>query len=99
MDKIGRIKRLIESSLNTSFGGEIVIVEMQILPTQKFNEETNEWTPDSHSVFLNLQDKRNTDSRPDFYHFVSDHPSYQISNMLESLLGFECVVDFVLQNP
>ena len=95
MDKITRIKRLVESSLDTSFGGEISIVSMVILPTQKFDEVTNEWIPDSHSIFLNLKDKRNLDNNPDYYHFVSDHPSYKVSNLLESLLGFECVVDFV----
>jgi hypothetical protein len=95
MDKITRIKRLVESSLDTSFGGEIHIVSMIVLPTQKYNEGTKEWVPDSHSVFLNLKDKRNSDNTPDYYHFVSDHPSYKVSTLLESLLGFECVVDFV----
>ena len=95
MDKIDRIKRLVESSLDTSFGGDIIIVDMQILPTQKFNEETNGWIPDSHSIFLNLKDKRNKDNNPDYYHFISDYPSYKVSELLESLLGFDCVVDFV----
>ena len=95
MDKIARIKRLVESSLDTSFGGEISIVSLQILPTQKYDEETKEWIPDSHSIFLNLKDKRNSGNNSDYYHFVSDHPSYQVSKLLEGLLGFECVVDFV----
>jgi hypothetical protein len=95
MDKIARIKRLVESSLDTSFGGEISIVNIQIIPTQKYDEETKEWVPDSHSIFLNLKDKRNSGNNPDYYHFVSDHPSYKVSNLLESLLGFECCVDFV----
>jgi len=95
MDKIARIKRLVESSLDTSFGGEISIVNIQILPTQKYDEETNKWVPDSHSIFLNLKDKRNSDNNPDYYHLVSDHPSYRVSSLLESLLGFECCVDFV----
>ena len=95
MDKIDRIKRIVESSLNTSFGGEIHIVSMTVLPTQKYDEGTREWIPDSHSIFLNLKDKRNSENNPDYYHFVSDHPSYKVSSMLESLLGFECCVDFV----
>ena len=95
MDKIARIKRLVESSLDTSFGGEISIVNIQIIPTQKYDEETKEWVPDSHSIFLNLKDKRNSGNNPDYYHFVSDHPSYKVSTLLESLLGFECCVDFV----
>jgi len=95
MDKIARIKRLVESSLDTSFGGEIQIVSLVILPTQKYDEETKEWIPDSHSIFLNLKDKRNSENNPDYYHFVSDHPSYKVSTLLEGLLGFECCVDFV----
>jgi hypothetical protein len=95
MDKITRIKRLVESSLDTSFGGEIQIVSLLVLPTQKYNEETREWVPDSHSIFLNLKDKRNSDNNPDYNRFVSDHPSYKVSTLLEGLLGFECVVDFV----
>jgi hypothetical protein len=95
MDKIARIKRIVESSLDTSFGGEISIVDMVILPTQKYDEVSNDWIPDSHSIFLNLKDKRNPENNPDYYHLVSDHPSYKVSTMLESLLGFECIVDFV----
>lgn len=95
MDKIDRIKRLVESSLDTSFGGEIAIVSLMVLPTQKYDEGTREWIPDSHSIFLNLKDKRNSGNNPDYYHFVSDHPSYKVSTLLESLLGFECVVEFV----
>ena len=95
MDKIDRIKRLVESLLNTSFGGEIIIVSLMVLPTQKYDEGTREWIPDSHSIFLNLKDKRNSGNNPDYYHFVSDHPSYKVSSLLESLLGFECCVDFV----
>ena len=95
MDKIDRIKRIVESSLNTSFGWEIHIFSMTVLPTQKYDEGTREWIPDSHSIFLNLKDKRNLENNPDYYHFVSDHPSYKVSNLLESLLGLECCVDFV----
>jgi hypothetical protein len=94
MDKIDRIKRLVVCSLVTSFGGEISIVTMEILPTQKYDEETKKWIPDAHSIFLNLKNKRKLDNNPDYYHFVSDYPS-NISKLLENLLGFECVVDFV----
>jgi hypothetical protein len=66
MDKIARIKRIVESSLDTSFGGEISIVDMVILPTQKYDELTNDWIPDSHSIFLNLKDKRNLENNPDY---------------------------------
>jgi len=84
MDKIDRIKRLVESSLNTSFGGEIQIDNLTILPTQKYNEEINKWIPDSYSLFLQIRKGS----------VILDRPN-QVEFLLESLLGFECCVDFV----
>jgi hypothetical protein len=84
MDKITRIKRLVESSLDTSFGGDISIVDMMVLPTQKYDEGTKEWIPDSYSLFLQIQRGSVTLDRP-----------REVESFLESLLGFECCVDFV----
>ena len=97
MDKIDRIKRLIESSLDTSFGGEISINDMMILPTQKFDESTNDWVTDSHTIFLSLK-RMNPPPKKEFFHFESDGnfvDARKVTIMLESLLGFECCVDFV----
>ena len=91
MDKIDRIKRLVESSLDTSFGGDVIIRDIVILPTQKYNEKTTVWDPDSYAIFLSIEDKRTDQS--DFYHYVSDDPRLKISGFLESLLGFEVCVD------
>jgi hypothetical protein len=97
MDKITRIKRLVESSLNSSFGGEISIVDMVILPTQKYDEETSKWVPDSHSIFLSI--KRKTPPQvQDFSHYESYGnlvDSREVTRLLEGVLGFECCVDFV----
>jgi hypothetical protein len=84
MDKIERIKRLVESSLDTSFGGEVSILDMMVLPTQKYDEGTKEWIPDSYSLFLQIQRGSVTLDRP-----------REVESFLESLLGFECCVDFV----
>ena len=84
MDKVDRIKRLVESSLDTSFGGDISIVDMMVLPTQKYDEGTKEWIPDSYSLFLQIQRGSVTLDRP-----------REVESFLESLLGFECCVDFV----
>lgn len=84
MDKITRIKRLVESSLNSSFGGEISISDMMVLPTQKYDEGTKEWIPDSYSLFLQIQRGSVTLDLP-----------REVESFLESLLGFECCVDFV----
>ena len=84
MDKITRIKRIVESSLNSSFGGEISISDMMVLPTQKYDEGTKEWIPDSYSLFLQIQRGSVTLDLP-----------REVESFLESLLGFECCVDFV----
>jgi hypothetical protein len=84
MDKITRIKQIVESSLDTSFGGDISIVDMMVLPTQKYDEGTKEWIPDSYSLFLQIQRGSVTLDRP-----------REVESFLESLLGFECCVDFV----
>lgn len=93
MDQVSRIKELVRLSLDTSFGGGISINEMVVLPTQKFSDEVNEWVPDSYTIFLSVKDKR--PDQPDFYYFSSDDPRYKLQDFLESLLGFECCVDFV----
>ena len=84
MDKIARIKRLVESSLDTSFGGEISIMDMVVLPTQKYDEEVSKWIPDSYSLFLQIRKGS----------VVLDQPN-QVEFLLESLRGFECCVDFI----
>ena len=84
MDKIDRIKRLVEYSLDTSFGGEISIMDMVVLPTQKYDEEVSKWIPDSYSLFLQIRKGS----------VVLDQPN-QVEFLLESLLGFECCVDFI----
>ena len=97
MDKIARIKRLVKSSLDTSFGDELSINEMVILPTQKFDEKTNKWVPDSHTIFLSIKRKTPTQVK-DFLHYESQGnlvDSREVTRLLEGVLGFECCVDFV----
>lgn len=84
MDKIGRIKRVVESSLDLSFGGEIRIKTMSILPTQKFRPETNDWVPDSYTLIIQIQKGSVTWDR-----------LREVESFLECLLGFECCVDFL----
>jgi hypothetical protein len=96
MDKIARIKRLVESSLDTSYGDEISIVEMEIIPTQQYNEEVKEWVPFSHTIFLVLK-KKNPPPKQQYYHFTNDGDvlnSHGVTRLLEGLLGFEVGVVF-----
>ena len=84
MDKITRIKQIVESSLNTSFGGKISIVDLVVLPTQQYSEESKEWVPNSYSLFVQIRKGSVILNRPG-----------EVESFLESLLGFECCVDFV----
>jgi len=84
MDKTKKIKRLVESVLDTSFGEEISINEMVVLPTQKYDNPTEKWVHDSHTIFVSIQ-KNTTD-------FVDIR---EITNLVEGVLGFEVCVDFV----
>jgi hypothetical protein len=84
MDKITRIKQIVESSLNTSFGGEISIIDLVVLPTQQYSEESKEWVPNSYSLFVQIRKGSVILNRPG-----------EVESFLESLLGFECCVDFV----
>jgi hypothetical protein len=84
MDKVDRINRLVESSLDTSFGGDIQIVSLMVLPTQKFFEGTNTWVPDSYSLFVQIRKGSVVLNRPG-----------EVEFFLESLFGFESCVDFV----
>ena len=84
MDKITRIKQIVESSLNTSFGGEISIVDLVVLPTQQYSEESKDWVPNSYSLFVQIRKGS----------VILNQPG-EVESFLESLLGFECGVDFV----
>ena len=83
MDK-DRLKKIVETSLVSHFGDDLSINDMVVLPTQKYDEGTKEWIPDSYSIFLQIQKGSVILNRPG-----------ETESFLESLLGFECCVDFV----
>ena len=83
MDK-DRLKKIVETSLVSHFGDNLSINDMVVLPTQKYDEGTKEWIPDSYSLFLQIQKGSVILNRPG-----------ETESFLESLLGFECCVDFV----
>ena len=83
MDK-DRLRKIVETSLVSHFGDDLSINDMVVLPTQKYDEGTKEWIPDSYSIFLQIQKGSVILNRPG-----------ETESFLESLLGFECCVDFV----
>lgn len=89
MDKIERIKRLVESSFELSYGDSLQIREMVILPTQKYDQVSDQWLPDSHTIFLSIKNKSGSP------YLKSNFTINEVTNFLESLLNLECCVDFV----
>jgi hypothetical protein len=80
-----RLKKTCQKILDMSYSG-VTISEFRALPTQKFDEDSGEWIPDSFSLFVILK-------RPPVNY--KDQSYRDVENFLESLLGFETCVDFV----
>jgi hypothetical protein len=81
MDK-NRLKKVVQSALDISFDESLQISEFRALPTHTYDNEKGEWVPDSYSLFLVVKK-------------LKDHDDLRnVSTLLESVLGFECVVDF-----
>jgi hypothetical protein len=94
MDK-NRLKKLCELALEPR---NVIISEFTAIPTQKFDEEKNEWVPDSYSLFLMLKRKvePNLEKVGGDITYQSISSEFQgIEVLLEGLLGFECCVDFI----
>lgn len=82
-----RIKKIVQSALDISYGN-ITIKEFRALPTNKLDEDTGKWVPDSYTLFIDLG-RNNIDEEK---WETSNNGS--VGSFLESLLGFECCVDF-----
>jgi hypothetical protein len=82
MDK-NKLKKIIQSLLDLSYDESLKIVEFTALPTQRYDNEKTEWVPDSHSLFLVVNETK----------YCENHRN--ASRLIESVLGFECVVDLV----
>jgi len=78
-----RLKKLYQRLLDEAYDNRLDITEFRALPTQSYDIQTNEWVPDSHSVFIVLRDKNPTSLR-----------ELRITNLLEGMFGFECIIDF-----
>jgi hypothetical protein len=94
MDEI-RLKQLCESALDTSFSG-VSISEFRALPTHKFDEELNEWIPDSLSLFIILKKPSENYNVQNHYEFDNSRGFHnRVENFLEGFFGFECCIEFL----
>jgi hypothetical protein len=83
MDK-NRVKKLCESVLEISFSGT-TIIDFDMTPTYQYDKLLEKWVPDSQVLFIQIT-STNTISR--------GQGTKDIQSTLESVLGFECCVDF-----
>lgn len=78
-----KLKKLCEVALETSYPS-LKISDFEMIPTFKYDESQNDWIDDSFSLFIQV--KRVGDE-------ILDQQK-QVELFLESLLGFDCCLDF-----
>jgi len=78
-----RLKKVVQSALDISYDKSLLIFEFRALQTHMYDNDKCDWVPDSYSLFLSL--KRIKDC----------NDNRNVSRFIESVIGFECVVDFV----
>ena len=81
MDK-DKLKKLCVSALDISYPS-IVVSDFVVVPTFKYDETQMDWVPDSYSLFVQIRKGSVILNRPG-----------EVESFLETLLGFECCVDF-----
>jgi hypothetical protein len=77
-----KLKKLCEMALETSYPS-LKILDFEMVPTFKYDESQNEWIDDSFSIFIQVKMDNETLDQPK-----------QVEGFLESLLGFDCCLDF-----
>jgi hypothetical protein len=82
-----RLKKITQSALDNSYSG-LTINEFRVLETSEMNDDCA-WTPFSYTLFITL--KRGTSLNENNSQTVN---AFNITELLESLTGFECCVDF-----
>ena len=81
MDK-DRLKKLCVSALDISYPS-LSVCDFVVVPTYKYDETQTDWVPDSYSLFVQIRKGSVILNRPG-----------EVESFLETLLGFECCVDF-----
>lgn len=83
-----RLKKVVQSALDISFSG-VTIREFKMLETNK-PDETGTWVHDSYALFMDLN--RVNINREDYLEMCNER---RVERFLESVLGFECSVNFL----
>lgn len=83
--------------MDSRYGKNVFIFDMTVIPTQKIDEQTGKWVPDSYAVFLTIRLPEDSELRESIYHFGAGgvvNTSSKITDFLESMLGLDVCVDF-----
>ena len=78
-----RLKKIYQKLLDESYDNRLSITEFRALRTHSYDNEKNEWIPDSYSVFILIKD-----NNPEQLGLTDIH------TRLEGMIGYECIVDF-----
>lgn len=84
-----RLKKVVQSALDISYSG-VTIREFRMLETNKLDDNTGKWVPDSYALFMDLN--RVNVNREDYIEMSNER---KVERLLESVLGFECSVNFL----
>ena len=76
-----RLKKICELALESR---NVIVSEFNVLHTNQYDSETGKWVPHSYTLFIGVKRVGEV---------VEPHYD-KLDYFLESLLGFECVVDF-----
>lgn len=87
---VNKLRKLCQEVLNTSYQG-LTIFEFNPFQTQMYNPTKNEWEPSDYVLFIKVKRENIGDDYPN--HGAIDKRN--IDSHLESVLGFECCVDFL----
>jgi hypothetical protein len=77
-----RLKKVVQSALDISYDKSLLISEFRALQTHMYDNNKCDWVPNSYSLFLVIKKIKDCDD------------NRNVSRFIESVIGFECVVDF-----
>ena len=82
-----RLKKIAQSALDNSYSG-LTISEFRALETSEFNDDMT-WKPYSYTLFITLKRGENL-----YEGCGKTFSTVTVETFLESLIGYECCVDF-----
>jgi len=89
-----KLKKVCDAFLEMKYKKKVMISEFRAMPRQKFDDEKNEWVPDSHTLFITIKTEPVDYDDPLYNLYENDRSYLGLENDLGHLLGLECCVNF-----